>query len=257
MNRKLMMALGMLALAAAPAVYAAAPKLDESKDIGQTRDLDAAGDADEAPAWQNEQPGGMGGGAMGLGRGQGGQRGMAGMRGGMGAGVMGPGRGQGNMMGMKGGMGGRGFMDETEVLPVIKKYDPAFAAKLEELKTTAPQKYRMAVMMTGKMIGMSRMENDESLAAAAVKAGALEFGVRELSAKYDKAAEAGKAGIKAELKLKVAELFDLRLKGQELRIRRMEKDVAKLKSNLESRKANKAKIVEERLGQLTGEGYGW
>jgi hypothetical protein len=239
------MALGMVVLAAAPAVYAAAPGADAAEDV------------DGILVRDSDQPGGMVGGAMVP---WGGQAGPGDRKGGMGGRAMGSGRGQfgqGDMMGMKGGMGGRGCMDETEVLPVIKKYDPAFAAKLAELKTTAPQKYKMAVMMTGKMIGMSRMENDESLAADAVKAGALEFGVRELSAKYDKSAEAGKAGLKAELKLKVAGLFDLRLKGQELRIRRMEKDVAKLKSNLESRKANKAKIVDERLGQLTGEGYGW
>ena len=32
----------------------------------------------------------------------------------------------------------------------------------------------------------------------------------------------------------------------------IEKDLAKLKKNIETRKAGKAKIVEERVGQLTG-----
>ena len=37
----------------------------------------------------------------------------------------------------------------------------------------------------------------------------------------------------------------------------IEKEMAKIKKNLESRKANKAKIVDQRLDQMTGEGSGW
>jgi hypothetical protein len=37
----------------------------------------------------------------------------------------------------------------------------------------------------------------------------------------------------------------------------MEKDLAKLKKNIETRRAGKAKIVDERVGQLTGESVGW
>jgi hypothetical protein len=55
----------------------------------------------------------------------------------------------------------------------------------------------------------------------------------------------------------VAELFDLRLKSQERRVARVEKDLAKLRKNLETRKANKAKIVDERVGQMLGDGIGW
>lgn len=146
---------------------------------------------------------------------------------------------------------------EEEIISVIKKHDPVFAAKLADLKTSAGPKYKMILMMAGRALGMARMAKDESLARDAVQAVSLEYDTKELSIRYDKAADSEKAGIKAELKAKTSELFDLKLKGQELRVKTMERDLAKLKKNIEARKAGKAKIVEERVGQLTGESVGW
>lgn len=146
---------------------------------------------------------------------------------------------------------------DQEVAGLIKKHDPAFAAKLEELKKTAPGNYRMLMKMSGKMAMIARMENDEGMEKDAVRAFSLEYETKELSRKYDKASGGDKDKIKQELAVKVSESFELRLKNQEAKIQRMEKDLARLRKNLESRRANKAKIVEERVGQLTGEGYGW
>ncbi len=153
--------------------------------------------------------------------------------------------------------GGPGFMPEEDVLAVILKYDPAFGKKLEELRSIAPAKYKMVLQMSGKLFGMARMEQDESIEKDAVRALALEFESKELSLKYDKASDADKKAIKESLRGKLAELFDLKTRGQELRVKHMEKEMARLKKNLESRKVNKTKIVEQRLEQLTGEGYGW
>jgi len=55
----------------------------------------------------------------------------------------------------------------------------------------------------------------------------------------------------------LAELFDLKTKAQELRVKNMQDDISRLKQNVDKRKVNKAKIVDQRLEQLTGEGYGW
>jgi hypothetical protein len=157
----------------------------------------------------------------------------------------------------EGGKGGPGFMEQDEVLEVIAKHDPAFAKKVEELREAAPGKYKMLLQMSGKLFGMARMQQDESIEKDAVRALALEYDTKELSLKYDKASDAEKKTIKESLRGKLAELFDLKTKGQELRVKFMEKDMAKLKKNLESRKVNKSKIVEQRLEQMTGEGYGW
>jgi len=157
----------------------------------------------------------------------------------------------------RGGMRGPGFINEEESLAIIKKNDPAFGKKVEDMKTAAPAKYKVVMMLSGRMLAMGRLENDESLERDAVRGLALEFETKELGMKYDKASETEKKAIKESLKAKLGELFDLKTKGQELRVKRMEKEIGKLNKNLESRKANKAKIVEQRLEQLTGEGVGW
>lgn len=165
--------------------------------------------------------------------------------------------GMGDRFGMRGKRDLAGLPEEEEIVATVNKYDPAFAASLAELKKIAPQKYKTILALAGKMLGMVRMENQEGLEKDAVRTVALEYETKELAIKYGKAAAAEKAGIKTDLKLKLSDLFDLRLKGQEIRIKRMEKDLAKLKSDLEARRAGKAKIVEERFGQMTGESPSW
>ncbi len=155
------------------------------------------------------------------------------------------------------GMGGPGFLTEEETLAVIKKYDPAFARKAEDLKTIAPARYKMLLRMSGNMFAMAKLDQDENMEKDAVRALALEFDSKELSLKYDKAADADKKGIKESLRADLSELFDIKTRGQELRLKHMEKEMAKIRKNLQSRKANKAKIVDQRLDQLTGEGSGW
>jgi len=194
-----------------------------------------------------------------------------GMRPGMGGrGQMGPGmqqRGQGQGMDqermvvkkkmmMRQGKEG-GFFPEEKVLGVIKKHDPAFARKVAELKETAPAKYKMVLQMSGKLFAVARMQQDETMEKDAVRALALEFESKELSLKYNKASDTEKKAIRERLKVVLSELFDLRSKGQEARVRHMEGEIGRLKKNLDKRKANKGKIVEQRLEQLTGEGYGW
>lgn len=150
-----------------------------------------------------------------------------------------------------------GFFPEEEVLAVIKKHDPAFAGKVGDLKETAPAKYKMVIQMSGRLFGAARMSQDETLEKDAVRALALEFESKELSLKYNKVPDGEKKAVSSKLKGVLSELFDLRSKGQEARVKYMEGEIGRLKKNLEKRKVNKGKIVEQRLEQLTGEGYGW
>ncbi|OGS12966.1 MAG: hypothetical protein A2234_02990 [Elusimicrobia bacterium RIFOXYA2_FULL_58_8] len=162
---------------------------------------------------------------------------------------------EGGGMGM--GLRGRNFMSEEETLAVIKKHDPAFAKKVGDLKTAAPAKYHMAMQLSGRMLAGNKMEGDASAEKDAVRVLSLEFDVKELSRKIEKATDSEKSAIKDTLKAKVSELFDFRTKGQERRIKSMDADISKLKKKLEDRKANKTKIVEQRVDELIGEGYGW
>jgi len=191
-----------------------------------------------------------------------GQMGQPGQRGGMKQGKGGMDQDQERVivkkkMMMRGQMGGPGFLGEEEVLASIKKNDPEFGKKLLELQEMAPAKYKMVLQMGRKMLGMARMEQDESMEKDAVRGLSLEFTSKELSLKYNKASDAEKKAIKEQLKGVLSELFDLKSKGQEQRVKHMEGEIGRLKKNLESRKANKAKIVDQRLDQMTGEGFGW
>jgi hypothetical protein len=238
MNKKIILWLGVLALTAAPAVSVMAQG-------GPDEDGPEAGVMDEGG--RPDMPEGP---AIGM-KGHQGQPGME-MN------------GSSQMvfkkkMMMRGGqgMGGPGFLSEAEVLAAIKKHDPVFSKKVEDLKTIAPAKYKMLVMMGGRQLAMAKMAQDESMEKDLVRGLALEFDTKELAAKYDKASDAEKKAIKETLRAKLGELFDLKTKGQEMRVKHMEGEIGKLKKNLEARKANKAKIVDQRLEQVTGEGYGW
>jgi hypothetical protein len=156
---------------------------------------------------------------------------------------------------MQGGQ--KEFLGEKRVLEIIKKHDAPFAKKVEEFREIAPAKYKMLVQMAGKMFIGAKLQGDEGLEKDAVRGLALEFESKELSMKFNKASDSDKKAINDRLKVVLSELFDLRSKGQELRVKHMEGEIGNLKKKLESRKANKSKIVEQRLEQLTGEGYGW
>ena len=230
MKRKWMLWTLVLTLAAAPALINAqeGPGPDDEEDI----EMDMP-----------QKPGGPG---MGMGPGQG----------------MGPGGGMDRQMiikkrMMRGGMGGPGFMSEDEVMKVINKHDPAFGKKLGQLSEAAPGKYKMVMQMSGKLFAAARMEKDEGIEKDAVRALSLEFESKELSMSYGKASDSEKKEIRGKLGKVLSELFDLKSRGQEIRVKRMEEDLGNLKKKLEKRKANKDKIVQQRLDQLTGEGYGW
>ncbi len=244
MKKGIIMWLGVLALTAVPALTAVAQE-------GPDEDGPEAAMSDEG----GMPPGGPGMG-MGMGQGMG-----PGMGQGMGPGMMG-GRakmmgGRGMNQGMRMGQGGPGFLSEDETIALIKKYDADFAKKVSDLKTIAPAKYRMLLQMSRRLFAVARMDQDENLEKDAVRGLSLEYDCRELAGRYDRASDAEKKSIKEALRAKSSELFDLKIKGQELRVKRMEKDIARLKKNLETRKANKAKIVDLRVDQMTGEGFGW
>lgn len=244
MKRKLIALCGTMALVLMPAVYSAAQEMDDYKDADEPSAMQSNGPGARADREPEMMKGGPGG------RWERDESGTDGRREGPG------GRWAKREKGMNERQG-PGAMSEEETLAVIKKNDPALAEKLAGLKTAVPGKYRMMIMMSGRMLAGARFEREENFEKDAVRALSLEFDTKELGLKYDKAADSEKPAIKSALKGKIAELFDLRLKGQEIRILRMEKDLARLKKNLENRKAKKASIVEERLGQLTGEGVGW
>lgn len=153
--------------------------------------------------------------------------------------------------------GKRAFLSEDEIVNIIKKHDPAFSKKLAQLRENAPGKYKMVIQMAGKMLAMARKSKDEDVVRDGVRGLALEMESKELSLSYNQASESEKKSIKSSLKKVLSELFDLKTKGQAMRVKHMGDELKRLEKRLDKRKANKDKIVQQRLDQLTGEGFGW
>lgn len=143
------------------------------------------------------------------------------------------------------------------ILEVIKKHDPAFARKLGKLKDDKPMKYRFVIKHARKMFIFAKMGKDEEFEKDMVKGMALDYEARELGFSYQEASGKEKERIKKELKSKVSGLFDLKLKGQEARIKKMDEKISKLRKNLVKRKNNKSTIVDNRVDELAGEADSW
>ncbi|MCK5357959.1 MAG: hypothetical protein KAJ48_06150 [Elusimicrobiales bacterium] len=156
-------------------------------------------------------------------------------------------------------MGGYGNQDiEKDVLSTIKKHDSSFAKKLEKLKEDNARKYKLILRQASKPLMMcKRHGGDATMEKDMVEGIKLEYETRELSFKYKKASSSEKKVIEKSLKTKVSRLFDLRAKGQEIRIKNMNKEIGELQSKLKDRKAHKAEIVKTRVDKLTGQGYTW
>lgn len=156
------------------------------------------------------------------------------------------------------GQGQREFFDdgmESKVLEIIKTNDPEFHKKIIALKGTDAVKYRQIIKMSFNFLTFARNLEDKTIEKDIVKGISLEYDVRELGLKYEKAADSDKSKIKEEIKSKLNALFDIRTKVQELRVKRLENEVKELKATVEKRKANKSQIVEQRLNQIIGRKY--
>lgn len=143
---------------------------------------------------------------------------------------------------------------KIQAVDVIKKYDPKFAETLKELKTSAPRKYKHVLRSSSRILFKHIAGDSEKDGVETIK---LEYETRELGFKYKKASSAKKKTFKKQLNTKLSRLFDLRAKGQEARLKNMEKNIEKLRAKLKDRKANKSQIVKSRIDEIMGEGYTW
>ncbi|HBL15931.1 MAG TPA: hypothetical protein DD417_04005 [Elusimicrobia bacterium] len=66
-----------------------------------------------------------------------------------------------------------------------------------------------------------------------------------------------KEEIKGELKQALDRAFDADLAAQGLRIKKMEEELGKLKERIGKRKGMKQKIIDKKLGELSGDEEGW
>ena len=158
-------------------------------------------------------------------------------------------------------MGKKREANEKEIMSMVKDSDSEFAKHLSSLKKSEPKQYEKAMRtLSARLFFFKNNKKDEkakamiSEAVASVKA---QTEVSELLAKYRKASKDQKEEIRQQLKTGLDKLFDLKLKEQQGRIQNMEEALSEQKKQLEEKKANKSRIVETRLEEITGDGFRW
>lgn len=139
---------------------------------------------------------------------------------------------------------------EAKVMDIIKSYNPSLYDKISSTKETDPLKYRHIINVSFNLFELARDVESKELEKSIVEAISLEYDVRELGLKYEKASAQEKTKIKDEIKSKLDVIFDIRTKIMEARLKRLEDNVKNLKSDIENRKTNKKEIVENRLNQI-------
>lgn len=81
-----------------------------------------------------------------------------------------------------------------------------------------------------------------------------EMHTRALGILYQHSAQNEKPGLKTKLQRKLEELFDLKEEERRLEVKMLEHQLQELKTYFETRKNNKAQIINRRLQELTGMG---
>ena len=81
----------------------------------------------------------------------------------------------------------------------------------------------------------------------------LEVATRSLSAKYNSDKSADKSKLKSQLTTTISELFDLKELNRKSQVQELERELAKLKKELDVRSKNKTEIIRRRVQELLGE----
>lgn len=117
----------------------------------------------------------------------------------------------------------------------------------------------------GPMRGMRRMmitkerhhEADPAMKERFLKVREAEEKVRAMKRKLVGAKDAEKAGLKAEAKAALGELFDARLAMDQAALERMEEKIAERRAKLAKKKAAREKLIDEKAEEISGDDPGW
>lgn len=143
---------------------------------------------------------------------------------------------------------------EKEALDFIKEYaSPEQFEKIRSTKTPVYGRLLMHLMKQKMEMDMLKTADQEryELRKQIIK---LELKSHEFTEKAKSAKDdAAKAKVKGEMMPVLNELFDLREKDREFEVKRLEKEIVKLKNLLIERKKHKSEIVKDHMDDLLEE----
>jgi len=147
-------------------------------------------------------------------------------------------------------------VSEPEVLGFIEEHMPHVMAELRELRRENPKAFHRELKeLTARVHHMREMkEHAPEIAEALLRSYKLEHQCHELSERIRETDDREKReGLTAELREKLNQVFELRLREPELEILHLQREIDELKSVVEKRQKNRERIVERRLRDLVGE----
>ena len=145
---------------------------------------------------------------------------------------------------------------EQEAIAYIQEADPGEAERLKRLKSTDPKRY--ADMLNRRLREKRRLERrkqeDPARYEQEVKIRELERQSHKLADTYRNSTdEKARNEIRLNLATLTTRLFDLREARRQNEVKRMERDLERLRANLAERQKHKQQIIERRVAQLLGD----
>ncbi len=152
--------------------------------------------------------------------------------------------------------------DLEKVEKFLKDYDPIKYREVMAIKEKDDMLYtRIASDVFRNLQFMERLKKDNPEAfKCMVEEKALESSCHELLKSLKDGRDPAKVNrVREELRKNLSRMFDLRQAAREEKIKRIERDMAELKTKQELRKKNRDKIIELRLNMMMGgaEGLEW
>lgn len=151
----------------------------------------------------------------------------------------------------------KGPFGEEKTLVIIKKHDPEFYDEIRELKAENPQNYFVIIKASLRLLRAAEMAKKTDLEKDVVEGIKLEYETRRLAGEYKEASSSEKGKIRERINDKFSRLFDLREKGNKVKIEMMEKHIKEMKERLADRKEHKNEIVKRRVDELLGKKFRW
>ncbi len=141
-----------------------------------------------------------------------------------------------------------------EIPPMFRRMAPHKAMKLEHMRSHNPDHFRQALhrlqRMEREMKGFQASDMEEFRRRADLIR--LEDEVEKLGDACRREKDEGKKNeLRKELAGRLETLFDKKEEAARMHIERMEQDIKQLEGQLDNRRANRAKIIEKRLRELT------
>lgn len=147
--------------------------------------------------------------------------------------------------------------EEAKVLRYLKENQPEAFKKLTALKKSNPRKYREVLRKKAQQLYARKGLKKKSPEQNSARMREMEQRSQQLAAEYKRAKDPKKKeALKTDLLTQLNKLFDLKQENRETEIKRVQKELDNLQSNITKRSESKEKIVNRRLKELTGKsGY--